>query len=227
MTRTMVEVKAAIDARRLQLAQEPFLRNLEISESADDLRAFVPHLYFYVFAFQDMLRLAHTRVQDPHLRDIARQHRAEDAGHEHWFAHDMQALGTTRDVPWVFSAEHELTRDVSYELIAEILHATDDRVRIVIPLVLEAIGSVFFPRVVDLLERAAFGLRLRYFARSHQQVEEQHDMFTAEGEQAINAIEFEDPLHDEVLALVDRCFTHAQTLADHLERHRAAAVRGS
>ncbi len=224
MTRTMMDVRAAIESRRSKLAMEPFLRSLDASSSLEDLRAFVPHLYFYVFAFQDMLRLAHGRVSDPQLREIARRHREEDAGHERWFAFDMNELGTTRDVVWVFSAEHELTRDVSYELVAELLRASDDRVRVAFPLVLEALGSVFFPRVVRLLERAGAGERLRYFARSHQQVEEQHEIFSAEGEQALNGITFDDAVYAEALAMVERCFDHGERLAAHLERHRAAGT---
>jgi len=227
MTRTMTDVRAAIEVRRTRLAAEPFLRSLDASSSIDDLRAFVPHLYFYVFAFQDMLRLAHARVTDPKLREIARRHREEDAGHERWFAFDMAELGTTRDVVWVFSAEHELTRDVSYELVAELLRATDDRVRVAFPLVLEALGSVYFPRVVRLLERAGTGEKLRYFARSHQEVEENHDVFSAEGEQALNGIAFDEAVFADAMAMVDRCFAHGERLAAHLERHRAASVGGT
>jgi len=223
MHRTMTEVRAAIEARRQRLAAEPFLRSLEASSSVEDLRAFVPHLYFWVFAFQDMLRLAAERVHDPELRELARRHREEDAGHEQWFATDAEELGCARDVVWVFGADHQTTRDVSYELVAEILHATDDRLRLVFPLALEAMGSVFFPRVVAMLERAGFRGRLRYFARSHQHIEESHDIFTGESNKALDSITLEPVVYDQAIALVERCFAHGERLAAHLESHRAAA----
>lgn len=222
-TRRMPDVKAVIESRTRKLVAQPFIANLESSSAVDEVRAFVPQLYFYVFAFQDVLRIAYERVNDPRLREIARRHRDEDAGHEGWFALDVEELGCTRDVVWIFGAEHQPTRDFSYELLAELLHTSDDRVRVVFPLILEATGSIFFFRVIDLLERAGFRGRLRYFARSHQQVEAEHDIFTMEGVREIDTIEFEPPLYDEAVALVHRCFDHFERWGTHLETYRASA----
>jgi hypothetical protein len=225
MSTSMIDVKRVIEARRARLEQHAFLRSLESSARADDLRAFVPQLYFWVFAFQDMLRLAHERVIDPQLREIARRHREEDAGHQAWFAADAAELDCVRDVVWIFGDEHRVTRDVSYELVAAILEATDDRVRIVGPLVLEALGSVFFPRVVGLVDRAGLRDRLQYFARSHQQIEADHDIFTEEGAKALDGLEFDDVAFAQSVALVDRCFDQGERLATHLESARRSGIR--
>src|SRR5690606_38185151 len=128
-----------------------------------------------VFAFQDMLRLNHERMQDPALRKIARQHRSEDAGHEVWFLSDMRKLGVERDIAWLFSEDHRGTRDPSLQLIAEVLGAVDDRQRLAIPLVLEAGGHAFFSRVFGFFERCGVTQKLEYFAETHWEVEMGHD----------------------------------------------------
>lgn len=215
--KTMADVMVEIDAQRRDFSDHPFLRLLDASSDAEDVRRFAPNLYFYVFAFQDMLRLSHEGIVDPHLREIAGRHRDEDSGHDQWFAHDMAVLGCEHDVAWVFAPHHRPTRDLSYAVLSEVLAARDDRVRLAVPLVLEAVGSTFFYRVNELLERAGFDRPLKYFARSHEQVESDHDMFTDAGAQAIREIPFDEPSYAEAIAAVRRCFAHFARLATHLQ----------
>ena len=224
MTHTMSDIMTIIADRRQRLDRAPFLRSLAASSSLDELRAFVPHLHFFVLGFQDVLRLAHERVEEPRLRAISGQHRAEDAGHDQWFVSDVHELECARDLVWVFGDEHQVTRDVTYALISESIHATDDRVRLVLPLVLEAAGSLFFPRVVTLLERAGYSGGLRYFARSHQEVEAGHDMFSEASQRELEAIPFDDSTFEEAVVVVHRCFDLCEQLAAHLERHRLTAA---
>jgi hypothetical protein len=218
----MTELKAEIELRRSQLARHPFLRGLEASSSLDEVRAFLPQLYFFVLSFQDVLRLAHETMTDAGLREIARRHHAEDAGHDQWFAHDMVQLGCERDLSWVFGPEHRLTRDVSYRLIAELLRARDDRVRWTLPLVLEAGASVFFVRMIDLLARAGFQRPLLYFSHHHQQAEAEHDVSTEAGTRALDQISFEPAVYEEALGLVHRSFDLLEQLAAHFESHRVS-----
>ncbi|MBK8234259.1 MAG: hypothetical protein IPK74_01760 [Deltaproteobacteria bacterium] len=218
-THTLADVSVAIAEHRELLSKHAFLRRLEGSRDIEDLRRFMPHLYFYVFAFQDMLRLSHELITEPRLREIAGRHREEDAGHQHWFVEDAATLGSSRDVGWVFGPAHEPTRDISYALVAEVMHAHDDHVRLALPLVLEAVGSTFFFRVNDLIARSGYDGPLRYFSRSHQQVEADHDIFTAEGSAAINAVELDEAAYQAALAATARCFALFDRLATHLLQH--------
>ncbi len=218
-TKTMRDVRAEIEEQRRHLNGHSFLRRLEVASDIEDLRRFMPHLYFYVFAFQDMLRLSDQLIRDPALKEISTRHREEDAGHQVWFAQDAVQLAVERDVVWVFGPEHEPTRDASYSLIAEIMGAHDDRVRLTLPLVLEAAGSTFFYRVNGLLARSGDERPLRYFSRSHQQVEADHDIFTEAGSRALDAIEFDDASYDVAIATVRRCFAAFDRLASHLQRY--------
>lgn len=222
--KTMADVMLVVDEQRRGFDDHPFLRLLDASSDVEDLRRFAPNLYFYVFAFQDMLRLSHEGIVDPHLREIAGRHRDEDSGHEQWFATDMIELGCVRDVPWVFAAHHRAARDLSYAILSEVLSAGDDRLRLTVPLVLEAVGATFFYRVNGLLERARYDRPLRYFARSHEQVESDHDMFTESGAQAIRSIPLDDASFEAAVALVRRCFGHFARFATHLHTvHHAPA----
>ena len=217
--RKMTEVQAVIDVRRRRFEREQLLASLATSSSIDELRAIAPHLTFYVFGFQDMLRLTTELITEPKLRELADSLRQDDAGHERWFLFDMKQLGCTVDVEWVLGQEHQTTRDVTYGLIGELLRATDDRVRLVFPLVLEATASVFFPYVTNLLARAA-GPRLLYFGHTHLDAEAGHDLYGEARAQQLAAIEFDVAAHEAAISLVHRCFDQFERLFDHLEQQR-------
>lgn len=221
--RTMVEVKESIHRRRQALARVPFLQGLERASSLEHVRQFAPHLYFYVFSFQDMLRISADRIADPELRRIAEQHYAEDEGHHLWFASDAIELGFERPLTWVLGREHAPMRDLCYELLALLLEVRDDRVRLVFPLILEAAGAEFFFRVVDLLGRAGYQGKLTYFARSHQNVEADHDVFAGPTLARIDAITFDAETYRDAIALVERAFDLLEAVAAHIEAQRAQA----
>lgn len=218
-TRKMEEVEAVIADRRNVIAATAFIRALDRASTVEEIRAFTPHLTFYVLAFQDVLRLVDKLIRDPELSRIAHRHREEDAGHEGWFLFDVAALGCERDLAWTFGEAHELTRDVSYQLIAEVLMAQDDRERLVMPLVLEAIGAEFFGRVIGALERARFEKPLRYFARHHQNVEADHEIFTDAAHADLSAIAFDEATFARSVAMVHRAFDAMERLAAHLHAH--------
>ncbi len=218
--RKMTEVQAVIEARSHRLEREQLLASLATSASIEDIRALAGHLTFYVFGFQDMLRLTHEQVRDSKLRELVGSLREDDAGHEHWFMLDVAQLGCACDLEWVMGHEHQITRDVTYSLIAELLRAQDDRVRVVFPLVLEAAAAVFFPYVVSLLARSKTELPLLYFGGMHQDAEAGHELFGDHRQQQLAAIELDPPAFQAAVALVHRCFDLFERLFDHLEEQR-------
>ncbi len=217
----MKRVQEEIHQRAVVFERQPFFQRLELTETIEHARAFAPGLTFFVMAFQDMLRLNERNVTDPKLRAIAHHHRMEDMGHDSWFLHDMAALGTERDVRWLFGPEHETTRDTAYQLVAEAFRADDDHVRIVLPLVLEATGGVFFSRVPGYLERAGCTLPVKYFSRRHEQVERAHSMFEAELMGTLHAIELTPVQREAASALVDRAFAAMTRMVTDLEARMA------
>ncbi|NES70294.1 MAG: hypothetical protein F6K24_36320, partial [Okeania sp. SIO2D1] len=72
---------------------------------------------------------------------------------------------------------HQPVRDFAYQLISTLLRASDDRIRIVFPLVLEATGKVFFKYLVDLVQRCGHDQSLQYFGSSHQKIEMSHKIY--------------------------------------------------
>lgn len=203
--------------------QHPFFRLLEGEAGPRQVEAMVPALTFFVFAFQDMLRLNEEQMTDPVLRAIARKHRAEDAGHQSWFLHDARQLGVEPDVEWTFDARQRPTRDTSYRLLSEVFRASDDRVRVVIPLVLEAAGHPFFRRVFHFFERAGVGSGLKYFALSHWQVEAGHEMLQDAQSRYLHELQLPDALRAECLEMVARMFDAMGALVTELH----ARMRGS
>ena len=216
----------AVFSRISELAQryeeQPFFRLLESAAGPAQVEALVPALTFFVFAFQDMLRLNEQQMVDPALKAIARKHRAEDAGHQNWFLHDARCLGVEPDVEWTFGPHQRPTRDTSYRLIAEVFRATDDRVRVVIPMVLEAAGHPFFSRVFRFFENAGVRADLKYFALSHWQVEESHEMLQDAQSAALSQLELPPALRAECLEMIERMFAAmADMVADLTARMRA------
>lgn len=163
-------------------------------------------LTFWVFTFQDVLRLNESRITDPSLRKIARHHCAEDSGHDAWFSQDIAEIDPTpRDVGWLFGRHHVQTRDASYALIAEVFRAHDDYERIVLLLTLESAGHVFFERVADYVDRTDPDTTLRYFSRWHLDVEKDHELFEAELRTVLD-VELDQNVRARTIAMVDRCY---------------------
>ena len=222
-TRTMVDVQNVIDARRALIAESQFVRSLDRVSTVREVRAFVSHLGFWVMAFQDILRLIEKFIENPQLAVIARRLREEDEGHDKWFLHDAKLLGCPQDIEWIFAVDRAMPRDVSYQLISEIIHAKDDRERFAMLYVLEAAGGEFIGRVAGALERAEFTGKLQYFCRHHQQVEEDHDLFSEAGHAELKAIPVDDETYERTVQLVSRSFDIMEELADYLEQQRIVA----
>ncbi|MDJ0571594.1 MAG: hypothetical protein QNJ53_21465 [Pleurocapsa sp. MO_192.B19] len=193
---------------------------MSVSSKIDDLRAIAPHTHFFVLAFQDMLRLTHRLICDAVLKEVALSFVQEDAGHEQWYLFDVEQLGCVRDVRWLFSPTHQPVRDFVYQLMSELLRASDDRVRIIFPLILEATGTVFFKHLVGLVQRSGYDQTLRYFATSHQEIEVNHTIYNDAEQAALNNIEFDENTYQQAIGLVHRCFDSFERFADHLEHHR-------
>ena len=215
---TMLAVQDAIQRARLPLRQHPFIQRLEHGVELVQLRSMTRALTFFVMCFQDVLRLARMTIRDPLLRAISEVHEREDRGHEEWFLHDAQRLDSACDLRTVFSSEHDAVRDASYGLIAEVLGAADDRQRLAVVLCLEAAGAEFFHRVIAQLERLGAADGLRYFARSHQAVEESHEVFESDGQLTLASIPAPEDVLPAVLRSVERSFVAIAQLADEMER---------
>ncbi|HEY3253535.1 MAG TPA: hypothetical protein VGJ91_06290 [Polyangiaceae bacterium] len=200
-----------------------FFRALEEVGSPAEVQALVPALTFFVFAFQDILRLNEQQIVDPSLKVIARQHRAEDAGHQNWFLHDARCLGVEPNLEWTFSSNHRVTRDTSYRLVSEVFRASDDRVRVVVPMVLEAAGHPFFSRVFRFFENAGVDSPLKYFALTHWQIESGHEMLQEAQGSFLQSLTLPDALRSECLAMMERMFAAMATMVDDLRLRMQAA----
>lgn len=204
----MKELQGYIHAKQQEFLGHAFIRRLDGAESLDEnLLAFARALTFWVMTFQDILRINEARVVDLSLRRIARHHMQEDAGHERWFLSDLLAIdGTIPDVDWVFGPDHAGTRAASYALVSEVYHAKTDHERIALLLTLESTGHVFFEKVSDYFERVQIRKTLRYFARTHLDVEKQHELFEDRLMQPLFATTLTFTDRKECCAMVDRAY---------------------
>jgi hypothetical protein len=223
----MKEVKRHLAERQRDFVSHPFFARLERNDRFESEMAFAPDLTFWVFAFQDILRLNETRVTDPALRKIARHHRAEDRGHEAWFLDDLAELDPVpRDIPWLFGRQHQHTRDAAYALVSEVFRTNDDRVRIALVLTLESAGHIFFERVAAYVERHGASDRLRYFSSTHLAVEKEHALFEAELMKALD-VDLPAAVQAESIAMIDRCYDAFHQLFSSLDARLERRASGT
>lgn len=223
----MQHVEKYLAQKQAELASHPFFARLQLNRGSSGELAFAGGLTFWVFVFQDVLRLNETRVTDPTMKAIVRHHRIEDGGHEKWFLEDLALLDPTpRDVPWLFGAQHAQTRDAAYALMSEVYRASDDRVRVALLHTLESAGHVFFERVADYVHATGMTDQLRYFSHHHLEVEKDHSLFE-EDAPAAAAIELPAEVLAEALAMVDRCYQAFTQLFDGLEARLARHASGA
>jgi len=223
----MQSVEKYLAQKQAELAKHPFFVRLEQNQGSDRELVFASGLTFWVFAFQDVLRLNESRVTDPALIPIARHHRAEDGGHDAWFLQDVALLDPTpRDLAWLFGPKHAHTRDAAYALMSEVFRASDDRVRVALLHTLESAGHVFFERVADYVHAVGMTDQLRYFSHHHLEVEKEHSLFE-EDAAAAHELHLPPEVLAEALAMVDRCYQAFTQLFDGLEARLARHASGT
>ncbi|MBN8610604.1 MAG: iron-containing redox enzyme family protein [Deltaproteobacteria bacterium] len=214
---TVAELRALVDREQEKLAAHPFFARLRTEATLADIRRVAPRVAFFVMAFQDVLRLVTEKTTDPVLRQLARAHQLEDAGHDHWYLRDLEVLDLTADLATLFSRDARAIRDVSYHQVAEAISAESDLARFAVVLCLEAAGVSFFASMVDGLERLGRSDGLLYFSKKHQAVEASHEIFEDQKQKAIDAIRVPTVAGAEVVRAVTRTFETMRNLADHLE----------
>jgi hypothetical protein len=214
----MKTVQAYIADKQRRFARHPFFIRLERDAPLREVTAVVSNLSFWVMAFQDVLRLNESRVEQPALKKLARHHRAEDAGHDKWFLGDLLKIdGRTPDLRSLFSPQHAATRDTTYALMSEVYRASSDVERITLLLTLESTGHIFFEAIASYFERASVTQALRYFSRHHIDVEKSHEVFEDEMHSFLDTIELSEEAQRSAMAMVDRAYVAFHAMFDHFE----------
>jgi hypothetical protein len=217
--RNMKHVQEFIDQRRFQFANHGFLKALEGPGTIEQVKRFAPRVAFFVLCFQDVLRLVHSRSTDPRIKEMANTHAREDLGHDAWYLADLELLGIELKVSWLFSRDHQLARDVAYGQVAQVLTAAHDQTRLAVALSLEAIGAECFGRAIGLLERIGEPTGFQYFARRHQQIEQQHQVFEDDSQHELAQVSIPHESVNEIVAAVESVFQGMDALLSDLERH--------
>jgi hypothetical protein len=203
----MQAIQTLIETKQHELAAHPFFGQFHDEAPFDQVMGFAPKLAFWVMAFQDVLRLNESLVTEAFFRKIAMHHRVEDSGHDAWFLHDMRQLGVPQlDVALLFDAQQTAVRDATYSLVAEVLQAKDDSVRIALLLALEGAGHVFFRRVSGFVGVHGNSHKLKYFSSHHLDVEQDHELFQDGSESDMEAIRLSDITKHRARKAVGRVF---------------------
>lgn len=216
----MRAVQDYIARRQAAVGRHAFFVDLRPDPSLERALSFAPPLAFWVMSFQDVIRLNQERFQDPVLREIFARHREDDA-HDPWFLHDLKLLRGSDglDLAWLFGPECQPIRDATWALAAEVFRMTDDRLRVVYVMVVESASHLFFERVARHVDESGHAEKLKFFSRSHLDVEEHHDIFENPEDRQKIMVDLPPELRDEALALVDRCYLAFEAMSDALHRY--------
>jgi len=212
----MGDVEATIAEKSEIIARHAFLERLAKGASADELRSILPRFSFFVFGFQDILRIAHARATHPELKPILRSMVEGDSGHDRWYLEDLRSLGIEVPLELAFSNEQVIGRDVAYTLVAAILDATDDYSRLSLILCLEGVARQFFLLVGAYAKRAGISQALRYFGGEHLLAEEAHEVFETEAQQTLDRMVIPEHARQSVRDVVEKTFAHMTLFADDL-----------
>jgi hypothetical protein len=213
---TMGQVQDLIHARGRVLSRHAFIQRLEGAASYSEFVSILPRLGFFVLAFQDMLRLSRAGCTDPELLVHVQGLERGDRGHDEWYLEDVGSLGINLDARNLFSAEYQVTRETTYELMSMVLHAPDDYCRLTLLLSLEETAHEFFERVSKYAKRAGVTAALRFFGGEHLIAEESHEVFEEGAQKLLKEMVIPVAARGAVKGTVEHTF-HAMTrLADDL-----------
>lgn len=216
----MKRVIAAIESEGKRVAAHPLFSRLE----KEPIERLVPvlgyNIGFWIMGFQDVLKIVDDAVQSPELKVYSKHHRDEDTGHHVWFVNDLAKLGygAGSRVFSFFEPRNLTTRMVAYKIFSEIFNLTDDRLRVAFLITLESSGHVFFGRMNDYVSRRGLGKDLKFFGQHHIDVETEHTVFSDDSEARIHALELEDDLAREGVAMARRVHELFLGLADEILR---------
>jgi hypothetical protein len=219
----MKQVLSFLEQRVKSFSELTYFKLLERSGIRSDVDIMARGLSFFVLSFQDALRLNASTITDPTLLGIAKQQRRDDAGHDLWFLNDLGRLGVEPNVRWLFSKKHEATRDTAYAIIARVLSAKSDHARLAVGLALEATGGVYFSRVHAFFTRLGLSEGMQFFAKSHWDAEQSHDVFGDEIERALNAITLDESERADALAAAEATFAAVTRMCEQLSSEMLAA----
>lgn len=212
------DLRRTIEAEQARYASHRFFRRIEGAGTRAEAERIAHGLSFFIMAFQDLLRLARERCQDPELSEVLRSHELEDAGHDVWFLDDLQRLGMSPELSYVFEREHAAIRDVSYTILAHVLRAQHDVTLLAILLSLEAAGHEFFERFGRFIARAlekSGDHALVFFGAPHLAAESSHRTDLG-AETAVFDRGFGDAEMAEILIAVRTVFAQMTRVADHM-----------
>lgn len=171
----MKRIIKIIKAEKKKLAKNDFCQWLEIPDIHDAQKInFLPLMYFYVMSIRDFLRLL-DGPDDGGVQSTINAHIADEAPHYKWYLENLRQVhpeGISAITLWdkrLFPARRAIYRMISY-----VLEHKEPVLRIVIILILEAVGEVFLNSTTQLVKRLNMDSLLGFIGSQHQQGEIRH-----------------------------------------------------
>jgi hypothetical protein len=217
----MKTIQDYIKTKQVEFAHCPLINHIRKRLPLQKTMGFAPYGAFWVMTFQDILRLNAILIKDPQLREFARHHREEDAGHEKWFLQDLDFMFDVQKltISWLYGPGCSVIRDGSYRVMSELFKAESDQQRTVLLLALESTSQVFSREITSYIYDMGYAEKLKYFSKTHFDAENEHAMYEEEGEQQLQAIKFTPHEREKSIDLVNYIYEIFYSISNEILKH--------
>jgi hypothetical protein len=221
----MQEILLYIENKKQEFAQLPLFDFMQ-DRSIDPRQrlSFAPCMAHYIMSFGDLNKYVFPVIEsDDPIQKIINEHSIEDSKHWPWFLIDIERLGCnhnwefTESLKFIWSEKTQITRQISYQIIACTLDA-DPVIKLAAIELLEAMGNVFLLQSVSLVSelQAITKKQYIYFGETHLKVETGHTTGILDVEQVFSEIELTESQRQEAFNVVDKIFNIFSLWTDEL-----------
>jgi DMATS type aromatic prenyltransferase len=207
---SFADVQRLISRHHALFKTHGLLARLEETTS-EEIHALIPRVAFFVFCFHDIFRQLRQRCMDSKLRALLTMRNTVEQDQRDLEARKQLGIG----LDWLFGAEHQLTRDATYTIIAEALRTTSDHARLAIGYCLLVTASECFGRMRLTSELHGGGLESLRLAA--QEIVNTRQAFDGEDRERLASSEIPEAEVAAVFAAIDATFAAITSLVNEMD----------
>jgi hypothetical protein len=208
------ELEKAIEHHLDVLVRHPFLKRLDGTEALTQFRSALRPMALFSLVLEDVKRLAQELGNEPWLKEIAQELDPEGGTQKWWELGDLELLGISSSLEWLFGEERRSMRDALYRLASQVMAARSDYARLAVLLALHVITRELFVRASAYLSRTSVLTGRASIAPPPSQ---RGDLLHPRVLERLKTVEATGAAFGEIDAALSSAFAVIASLADELE----------
>ena len=167
---------------------------------------------YWIFTFQDILRLNLEKIHDADLKEVFTQHQLEDSGHDLWYIHDLSLLGIDLDISTLYNVKNYKIRRAVNEIISLTLQDIEDIERVILVEALEESSHTLFEHTSKYISGFEQADKLKFFSKHHLAAEENHEFRNAKIMDKIFNLELTNTKRASLQNIIDKVYIIFETI---------------